>query len=540
MIGRINTAILRLPGLWLALGLTLMVALPGFFTLPPVDRDEARFAQASAQMLASGDWVDIRLGEEPRYKKPVGIYWLQATVAGITGAGMTGAEAQIWVYRLVSLAGALIAVGFTHAIARLALPPGPSLLAAVALGSCFLLGAEARLAKTDAMLLATVLAGQYVLARAWLPQGRAQAVRLPFGWAMGFWGAQAAAILIKGPIGPMVAVLTLAGLCLWRRDLAVARALRPLPGLALMLAITVPWFVAITLRSDGAFWQASVGADMLAKVAEGQENHGAPPGTYLTLVWATFWPGAMLLGAAIPAVWRLGRSAPLVQFAALWALPVWLVFEVTATKLVHYVLPAYPALALIAAWALWQARPRPWIAAGLGLVPIAVLVAFALAARQIGAALPWTFWLGAAGLTLAVPLIVLAYRRRAMGALALTLAYGGLALSTALFPSLARMPVLWPAKPLAAFAAQHPGCAVHVAGYAEPSAIFLTQNRVRFVEPDGAIAAYAAPGCQVIALPRADLPRLQALHPEVAEAGRVDGLNIGNGRTVALSLVFKP
>lgn len=52
----------------------LVLALPGFFSLPPVDRDEARFAQSSAQMLASGDLVDIRLGDEPRYKKPVGIY----------------------------------------------------------------------------------------------------------------------------------------------------------------------------------------------------------------------------------------------------------------------------------------------------------------------------------------------------------------------------------------------------------------------------------------------------------------------------------
>ena len=127
---RIDTFILRLPGLWLALLLTVLVAMPGFFTLPPVDRDEARFAQASAQMLASGDWVDIRLGDEVRYKKPVGIYWLQATAAAVSGA-VTGAEGQIWAFRLVSLLGALVAVGFTHATARLVLPAGPSLVVAV-------------------------------------------------------------------------------------------------------------------------------------------------------------------------------------------------------------------------------------------------------------------------------------------------------------------------------------------------------------------------------------------------------------------------
>ena len=52
--------------------------LPGFFNIPPVDRDEARFAQATKQMVESKDFVDIRFQDEVRYKKPVGIYWLQA------------------------------------------------------------------------------------------------------------------------------------------------------------------------------------------------------------------------------------------------------------------------------------------------------------------------------------------------------------------------------------------------------------------------------------------------------------------------------
>src|ERR1700759_2733164 len=58
--------------------LCLIAWLPGFFTLPPLDRDESRFAQASKQMVESHNFIDIRFGREPRYKKPVGIYWLQA------------------------------------------------------------------------------------------------------------------------------------------------------------------------------------------------------------------------------------------------------------------------------------------------------------------------------------------------------------------------------------------------------------------------------------------------------------------------------
>jgi len=521
MLARIDALLLRLPGLWLALTLTMLVALPGFFTLPPVDRDEARFAQASAQMLGSGDWIDIRLGDEARYKKPVGIYWLQAATVWLTGA-----EGEIWAYRLVSLAGALVAVGFTHATARLVLPAGPSLVAAVMLGVCLLLGGEARLAKTDAALLGAIMAGQYVLARVWLTG------RLPTGWALGFWVAQAAAVLIKGPIGPMVAAFSLAGMCVLRRDLSVLRALRPGRGIVLLLALVLPWFVAITIRSDGAFWQASVGADMLAKIGTGQENHGAPPGTYLALVWATFWPGSMLLAAAIPALWRDGRRDPLVQFALLWAVPVWIVFELTATKLVHYVLPAYPALALMAGWAL-RTRPKVGLAAVIGVMPFAVLAGLGWAAADQGLDRPVTLWVGAAGLAVAVPLIVLAFARGLVGALAMALAAGGLALSVGVFPTLARIPALWPAVPLARVVADHPGCRVLVAGYAEPSVIFLTQNRVRFVSVAEAQAALTAPGCHVVALPTAQAGG------KVAEA-TVTGLNLGNGQPVALSVFVTP
>src|SRR5262245_53368229 len=57
---------------------SLVVFLPGFFTIPPIDRDEARFAQATKQMVETGDFVDIRFQDDVRYKKPVGIYWMQA------------------------------------------------------------------------------------------------------------------------------------------------------------------------------------------------------------------------------------------------------------------------------------------------------------------------------------------------------------------------------------------------------------------------------------------------------------------------------
>jgi 4-amino-4-deoxy-L-arabinose transferase-like glycosyltransferase len=103
----------RRPYALLAL-LGLLLWLPGVVSLPPLDRDESRFAQASRQMVESGDPVDIRLGQVPRYKKPAGIYWLQSASTVVTGAIFHhGETTHIWTYRLVSLLGAIAVAWLT-------------------------------------------------------------------------------------------------------------------------------------------------------------------------------------------------------------------------------------------------------------------------------------------------------------------------------------------------------------------------------------------------------------------------------------------
>src|SRR5207244_5216239 len=94
---------------------SLLAFLPGFFQIPPIDRDEPRFAQASKQMVETGDYVDIRYQDEVRYKKPVGIYWLQAGVVDTASAlGLQRAPVRIWLYRVPSLIGAIGAVLLTY------------------------------------------------------------------------------------------------------------------------------------------------------------------------------------------------------------------------------------------------------------------------------------------------------------------------------------------------------------------------------------------------------------------------------------------
>src|SRR5262249_5906788 len=89
----------------------LLSFLPGFFSIPPVRPGEAGCAQATKQMLESGDYVDIRFQDEVRYKKPAGIYWLQAAVVRTASAlGFERALTTIWLYRMPSLVGAIGAV----------------------------------------------------------------------------------------------------------------------------------------------------------------------------------------------------------------------------------------------------------------------------------------------------------------------------------------------------------------------------------------------------------------------------------------------
>lgn len=523
---RIDRLVVQGAGLWLALALTVILALPGFFSVPPVDRDEVLFAQSSAQMLASGDPVDIRFADQVRYKKPVGIYWVQSLMAAVTGQPQA-----IQSFRLVSLLGGLVAVGFTYAIAARVMPPAGATLAAVMLGASFILGAEMRLAKTDAFLLGSIVAAGFVLARLWLPAGRGQSVVLPRPLALLFWVALSVQILVKGPIGPLVTLPLLAGLCWLRRDLAILRALRPLAGLALTAALVLPWLVAITIRSDGAFWTASVGEDMLAKVGGAKESHGAPPGSYLVGLWLTFWPAAMLFGAALPAIWRHRRD-PVVAFAACWAIPFWLVFELTPTKLVHYTMPTYPVLALLAAWSFTtHGAGSRLVARGLALVPFLLLAALIYGAAEVGGELAWTYWTGAVALVAAVLWLLAAQSKGLTGAATLGLFACGLALSFAFYPTLARMPVLWPAPAIAAL--ERPDCRLVVAGFDEPSLVFLTQNRAIRGNGTKAAAEWARPGCITAVI---DQRQLKAFGPATAPVAIIPAIALGNGRKLSLSV----
>ncbi|WP_449411518.1 ArnT family glycosyltransferase [Methylobacterium komagatae] len=149
--------------------LCLLLFLPGQASLQPMDRDEPRFAQATKQMLETGDFVAIRFQDEARNKKPVGIYWAQAAaVAAGDALGVPHARTQIALYRIPSLFGALASVLLAYWGALAFLASREALLAAALYGACLMLNAEAHLAKTDALLAACATASLAALARVWL------------------------------------------------------------------------------------------------------------------------------------------------------------------------------------------------------------------------------------------------------------------------------------------------------------------------------------------------------------------------------------
>src|SRR5207302_1731106 len=159
-------------------GLCLLLYLPGIAAIPPLDRDEARFAQATRQMLESSDFLRIRFQDEARNKKPAGIYWLQAVAVGVLSSP---AATAIWPYRLPSLLGGIAAVLATFACGATLFRERPTprrtaAVAAVLLGSALGVVAEAHIAKTDAALLAAMTAAQAALGLAYVRTRLAGAV----------------------------------------------------------------------------------------------------------------------------------------------------------------------------------------------------------------------------------------------------------------------------------------------------------------------------------------------------------------------------
>jgi 4-amino-4-deoxy-L-arabinose transferase-like glycosyltransferase len=547
---RVMAAIRKHP-LLILFALCLIAWLPGFFTIPPLDRDESRFAEASKQMLETRNFIDIRFGREPRYKKPVGIYWLQAAATEAANPITHGARDQIWTYRIPSILGALAAVALTFRLAAAFLDVEAAFLSALLLGLTILLAAEAKIAKTDAVLLATVVGAQAALLKAYLARDPDQP-QLTFYGAMLGWLSFALGVLIKGPVILGVCGATVLALVLWDRKWRWLGALRPLRGFILTSIVVAPWLVAIALQSHGAFYQQSLGHDFAAKLAGGQESHGEPPGYYLLMTTITFWPATVFLAPAIAAA-IASRAQPAARFLIAWAGACWLLFELVPTKLPHYVLPVYPALAIMAAAyvvspastgsPLWR-RILTAVSTVQFLLGAAILAAGVVILPRLYGAGVSPLLLGLAAAIGAASLLAagLALAGRRGAAVALSALAALVATSTLTMGVIPRLDRFWVSPREAKIVAEHrrPGDPPPVlAGYTEPSAMFLIGSSTRLTDGYGAAEIGAVEGGLALIEDGQRgrfLARLAELEADAAPIDSLSGFNYSRGRPVNITL----
>lgn len=315
-------------------GLTIFVGL-GRATL--WEPDEPRFAEATRQMFERHDFLTPYLNGAPRFEKPVLFYWLQAAAFTAFGPSELGARVP------AALAGAgsavlLYLIGVRVASRRAAL------VAALALTTMFRFVTFARIGLTDIPVLFFILAAIYGFVCASVHASR--------GWLLVAWSCVGLGVLTKGPVG-LLPVAVWATYAAFLRDWRLFTRIRPVMGLAVAIAIALPWY-AMMLRLHGrGFLDFALGHEILERMVV--ETSFAPSRS--VLYYVKVWPGdaapwsALFAAGAAWALWRwraFDRTArqPVV-LALAWFACVFVVFSLPQSKVTHYVLPAYPAAALL-------------------------------------------------------------------------------------------------------------------------------------------------------------------------------------------------
>ncbi|GAB4387107.1 MAG: glycosyltransferase family 39 protein [Phycisphaerales bacterium] len=562
--------------------LCLAVYLPGIRSIPPVDRDESRFAQASRQMFESlalppqariehfhDGWLAIpKIQDRPRLNKPPLIYWLQTASAAVFSAGDPTRDA-IWMYRLPSALCAIVAALCTWRLGAAMFDQPTGLLAGALLAVCPMVVWDAHQARADQLLLACTTSAMAAL---WKIRSRPGALphiaRLNAAW---LWVSIALGILAKGPITPMIVALTALGLSWTARDWRWLARTRPVAGIVVLVVLIVPWLILVASHVGVAEASRIFVRETLGRSTGAMEGHWGPPGYHTVLSAVLFWPGSLLTLTAfcrtwrlavrlpgldpestrrsrlrsLPARWRqrvLGRDREL--FLVAWIVPAWIVFELIMTKLPHYTMPMYPALALISAQAVVDAaRARIdsssaermtagltiWFIIGVAICCIAPLGlallgggAAAVAAAAIVAAC--SFWM------------LFQARREALEGLMLRAQLWSIA--AALIFVIATLGFLLPRAQLLwvstrAAAALAPDRPVACAGNCEDSIIFMTRGRIRHVAEDDALSWLRAHLDGMLILPRTQ----STAELDLRRIDTFAGYNYANGRWVTLDVV---
>lgn len=540
----------------------ILLYLPGFITLPAVDRDEARFIQASRQMFEAPSWhgwVVPMVQDRPRLQKPPLIYWLQAGSAAILTRA-TGQPDQAWMYRVPSALAAIASVLFTMQIARRMTDRRVATLAGALLACCPVVFWEARQGRADMLLLACTTLAIWAL---WECIRRRLGNRdTPLRWAFTLWIAVALGILTKGPIILVVVLPALVAIkALWPRR-TLLRGLHPITGLLLSLLPTAIWIIFLSREIDLAEYARHAWRETAGRAGSAMEGHWGPAGYHTLVAFAAFFPGSLMLGPGIVRAIRLGLNSTGNGWARIRSLraarqpetfllavilPAWVIFECSGTKLPHYTLPLYPLLSILSARALLDAYRNPrllrpvlrflqyvFVCTVLAFLLLATLAAaFALLRQQQGSEAFGAVGIGAIALVLSGHLLWRAVVNRAFIRLQVSsICVFALAAAT-LGWSITQIPDLRVSRRLARLIdSQDPSASRPIAAVAfhEDSLIFETRARSWRVDEWKLKQWLTTQPNPLIVLDRERAeywPRFRIL-------GEVEGFNYSNGKRVEL------
>ena len=536
--------------------LIFLALLSGQYSIPPIDRDEARFAQASSQMIQTGDYVNIKFQDEIRAKKPIGIYWLQSFSAQIFGQEYIGS------YRIPSLLSSIMTIFFVSLITRLIFPLYQTLIVTFFFASSIAFMGEAHLAKTDATLLCLICIQQYFLLKIILDKDNTFKVKNLYPTIV--WIAFSFGVLVKGPISLAILFLTVITFCVIHKSISLIKSLRPILGFIICAIVVLPWFFAIDEATNGIFLQKAFQEDFFSKLESGQEGHGALPGTHLLTLSISIWPIATFLPCSILFLIQ-NKNNIIIKFLICWILPFWIVIEIIPTKLFHYPLPVLPAIAILAIGGIFQFRSNiKKIRSGLlkkvtyvssvlfsfggiilsgGIFYISfkfniennfILTFFTILLVLIGIII----FIFSLSLIFNFKILNLDISKNFYNILLAIIALGSIFNIINYNFVLPKLDYLYPSKTIKKKLANINADAIATSGYHEPSLVFLLNGNVLLSNPHE-VAIFMAEGKNNLALiEKSDLNQFletkNELNLKIKEIGIVKGYNIAKGRHVEI------
>lgn len=298
--------------------------------------DEGRYAEVAREMLASGDWVTPRLDGFLFFDKPPLHYWGTAAAYALLGT-------EPWVARLWGAMAGLLAIAAVAWAGWRVWGRAAGLYAAAILGSSMLFAVSAHVGTLDLGVAAFLALGMacFVVAQfdpASAP--RRTAINL------GMWAALALAVLSKGLIGVVLPGMVLGVYMLWQRDWRVLGRVSLLPGLILLLAVSAPWFVEVTRRHPEFFDYFFI-REHFTRFLTSADNRGKPPGFFIPVVLLGLFPWTALVPFTRDGWRAMWSGAPVDRLLLAWVGVVFVFFSISHSQLAFYILPLFPAAALL-------------------------------------------------------------------------------------------------------------------------------------------------------------------------------------------------